>query len=190
MNEQEIKLERVKKSCRIAKNVTKAFMIILIVAAVRMIFGSLACVGYKEDINETIAQDQNYDFEADFSAANNSLALGGGLLSVRLDTQADVESGNIAGAVVKVLAFAAGLCLVMGIVFGLLFSIFKTLENGESPFSAQILKKLKTMFIVMTVIMGLFISLGAAIIGGLVFWCIYCILDYGCVLQRDVDETL
>jgi len=190
MNEQEIKLEKVKKSCRIAKNVTRVFLIILLVAVGIMIFASLACVGYKDEINKGATQEYGYDFEADFSEASRALEMSSGLLTVRFDTQTDLESGNIAGAVVKVLACAACLCLVMGIVFGLLFSIFKTLENGESPFSAQILKKLKTMFIVITVIMGLFMGVGLSMISGLVLWCIYCILDYGCVLQRDVDETL
>lgn len=33
-------------------------------------------------------------------------------------------------------------------------------------------------------------SLFFGALAGIAFWCVYCILDYGCELQRQSDETL
>ena len=50
--------------------------------------------------------------------------------------------------------------------------------------------RLKTSFIILTVVVVIFVGLGAGVIAGLLLWCIYSILDYGKVLQTEVDETL
>ena len=64
------------------------------------------------------------------------------------------------------------------------------LSLEETPFSESVMGRLKTSFIIMTVVLTLFVGIGPGVIGGLFMWCVYSILDYGKVLQTEVDETL
>ena len=41
-----------------------------------------------------------------------------------------------------------------------------------------------------TVILVVFVGVGPGVIGGLLCWCIYSILEYGKLLQTEVDEIL
>ena len=66
---------------------------------------------------------------------------------------------------------------------------FKEIRESDSPFRPAILKNLSLPFILITLMSassGLFF--GAVV--GIVLWCVYCILDYGCELQKQSDETL
>ena len=66
---------------------------------------------------------------------------------------------------------------------------FIAVETSDTPFTEEVLKKIKIAGIIVTVITCT-ASIGVAAIVGLTFWCIYCIFDYGTVLQKESDETL
>ena len=66
---------------------------------------------------------------------------------------------------------------------------FKEIQESDSPFRPAILRNLGLPFILITLMSassGLFF--GAVV--GIALWCVYCILDYGCELQKQSDETL
>ena len=84
-------------------------------------------------------------------------------------------------------AITAGLMALLFHVFG---QVFYSILNGESPFTEAILKKLKIDFILLSAILLFSVGLGAAAVAAFLFWCLYNIFDYSCVLQHDADETL
>lgn len=58
------------------------------------------------------------------------------------------------------------------------------------PFSDMIIGKLKYAFIMLFAALLVFMGVGPAILGALLMWCIYSILEYGKALQTEVDEIL
>ena len=69
-------------------------------------------------------------------------------------------------------------------------NIFKSLAQEETPFSENILKRLRNIFIIITVLIAAYLGVGLCIVGALLLWCIYSILEYGVALQTEVDELL
>ena len=70
------------------------------------------------------------------------------------------------------------------------FLLREKLENSDTPFDESIMKKIKTVFGLITIVVFFSVGLGAAVLVGVGFWSMYCILDYGYVLQKEADETL
>lgn len=86
---------------------------------------------------------------------------------------------------------ACGLALVfLKIAIVSLRKIFSTILNSESPFSEDVISTLKTSFVLITVFVALSTGIILALIIGIFLWCIYTIFQYGCDLQKEVDETI
>ncbi|MCR4727186.1 MAG: hypothetical protein K5796_00855 [Lachnospiraceae bacterium] len=66
---------------------------------------------------------------------------------------------------------------------------FMVIAESETPFNTEVLKYVKIVGILVTVLV-LTESVGIAAIVALTFWCIYCVFDYGIELQKSADETL
>ena len=75
-------------------------------------------------------------------------------------------------------------------IFIIIMKVFKLIQNSDTPFGVDIMKRLKSVFIIITVYTFFSTGLGSAALAGVVFWSVYCILDYGYVLQKESDETL
>lgn len=67
--------------------------------------------------------------------------------------------------------------------------VFKEIRESYSPFRQSVIKNLKVIFVLVT-LLALNNSLAIALIVGLAFWCVIQIFEYGCELQRQSDETL
>ena len=84
---------------------------------------------------------------------------------------------------------AAVNCTVLAIVCHFIRKVFILLRDNENPFDTSMLKPLKIMFILITIIViikNLFIGI---LVGGLLT-CLYFIYLYGCCMQEDEDHTL
>ena len=187
MNES-IKLEKVKKSFSVTSKVVKICKIIFIVAAVLCLAGGIACMTMYDTINtgvinlvgienpgdEIIIEPFEYDglFEYTFKFD---------------EWQEAGEYGYIATAYCFI-GFA--ITLVATIFFHIIEKIFKVINESETPFCEAVVKKLRTLFIVITILAAILSGIGTAVFMGLFCWCVYTIFDYGYVIQKQVDETL
>ena len=88
------------------------------------------------------------------------------------------------------LLFAAVMCGIAAVIWWLIEGIFKEIKESESPFTESILKKLRIVFIVVSIFAFLMSGFWAGAITALLCWAVYCIIDYGYALQSEVDETL
>jgi FtsH-binding integral membrane protein len=92
---------------------------------------------------------------------------------------------------ISMYSFAAALIIAMtALSMFLLFSVFSFIEKEDTPFSDRALKKLLVSLIIIDVVIGLTSSPGFGVIGGLITWAVYTIMDYGRTLQIQSDETL
>jgi hypothetical protein len=85
---------------------------------------------------------------------------------------------------------AAIICVTVACALGLFKEIFRNLSEEATPFSDKILGMLKYAFIMLFAAILVFIGVGPAVLGALLMWCIYSILEYGKALQTEVDEIL
>ena len=182
----ELKLENVKKSCKIAKNVMKACMILLSVCSVVALVSAIIVMLNKDFINQNIDVLKANGFDIHVG----ELQVGGMLQLSTEDISQKLEAGQLAEVCTIMCAVATAGTVILAVIFGLFTSVFKTIEISESPFAEAVIKKLKKTFIAIAVAIAIFVGLGEALLAALLLWCVYTILDYGFVLQTEVDETL
>ena len=99
--------------------------------------------------------------------------------------------GQIACRICRILCVVgAVIAAAAGVLFWLFGQIFDIVLREESPFVPDVMKKMRFNFILLTAVMFLVVGFGPALIAAFLFWCIYNIFDYGCLLQSESDETL
>lgn len=67
--------------------------------------------------------------------------------------------------------------------------LFQLIKNSENPFTAQIVKVMKTVAIVLGIVVG-FDSLVVGLVVGFAVYAFAMIFEYGQTLQQQADETL
>lgn len=186
MRNQATKLAAVKKSCATTKNVINIFKWIFIAIAIICAVAGIVIFANSAVIDTVMAE----------AAANDELAVRvsdfetNGLLDIHVEVQQALEEGRYALVFGAYTVAATVILVVFAVIMGLIAKVFKVIETSESPFCDSVLKKLRSIFILLVVLTLLFESIGFAVMLALSFWCIYKIMDYGTALQLEVDETL
>ena len=83
----------------------------------------------------------------------------------------------------------ASIVFLISIIMHFIVKIFKKICNDYSPFLPEIVKDIKIVLLLTTLLI-LKNSIGLGIISGFTFWGIIELYEYGCELQNQVDETL
>ena len=185
MNEQDSKLSAIRKRCITSSKVIRVLQIFAIIGIVGAMVGAISCYAFRDTINQAL--------DAQVKAGTvdvENFMIRGGILNFTINYEESVKAGDYAtpmtiSCLMGVIITSASLFLLT--VFK---KIFDNLAREDNPFTDSVLSKLKTCFIVITVIMALFVGIGPGVISGVLCWCIYSILEYGKVLQTEVDETL
>lgn len=181
------KLTRVKKSCRIGRTACNVLKIICLIGAIGALVGFVMVMVARGQVNtdgySSLIEDEDPEV-ATWEISNDDLRSVGifaELIPASADDLLKIALVSLFSAV------TAGLAALLFHIFG---QVFYAILNGESPFTEDILKKLKIDFILISLILLFSVGLGSAVVAAFLFWCLYNIFDYGCVLQRDADETL
>jgi len=185
MNEQNKKLEAVRNRCRTSAKVVGILQIVTIVGTVLALVGALACFALRDVLNEQLAKA----VEAG-QVTVQSLKIGGSSVWLFINYDKAFAAGNYALPLMMSCVIAAIVCITVTCALGLFKDIFKDLSGETMPFSDMILGKLKYAFIMLFAALLVFIGVGPAVLGALLMWCIYSILEYGKALQTEVDEIL
>ena len=185
MNEQNNKLEVMKNRCCTSAKVVGILRIFGIIGMIGSLVGAIMCLAQREVVNAQIAEQV-----ASGTLKVDSLNLGGPNLSLVIDYATAFQEGDYAGPMIISCIVSVVICAAVTVLLTIFKKIFTDLSMEETPFSDSVMGRLKTSFIIMVVILALFVGIGPAVVGGLFMWCVYSILDYGKVLQIEVDETL
>ena len=187
MSEEALKLEKIKNSCNVTAKVALVLEILLSVIAFISLVCVFVCARFQDDIDQTMGEQVAIDMQEDMVQSFQSI---GGLFRIVINSGEMIENGHF-GMLLALYCLSATILLVMVvIVIDLIRKIFKTIKISETPFSEEVLKKLRRMFIVIAIVLLLMSGVGMALMVGLIGWCIYTILDYGFTLQKQVDEML
>ena len=189
MNKETQKLEVIKKRCKVTATAVKVIEIVLIVFTVLILALSVTCFVMKDSINSGIeaSNEMGMAYLLDFS----DFSIGeGGLFSFRFDPAKYAEAGDYGTASGLVLILAAGICVITIVVAAIFRRMFTSIIKSESPFSEDVLKKMKTAFVIISLSIIFFISLIWGLVAAGLFWSLIAIFEYGVEIQTQVDETL
>lgn len=203
MNEN-AKLERIRKSCKVGKTVSTVLCIIAIVGCVLALTGiTVLCMG------------KNYEHVIEKAGGEGeiSVTLGSGgflgrfkLVDIDLDDLGLSDPGKLESDIpaiqkliddrpysmlVSVYLFtAAFITAVIAVILKLVSSVFGLIMKENTPFTDKVIRRVLIAMIVTSA--GLFFTAGAEIgaLGGIITWVVYTIMDYGKTLQIQSDETL
>ena len=197
MREQEQKLANVKKSCDVVRKVSKVFSIAIIVAAVLTLISAIGLLAAKDQINSNLVFDQATrqiyaagDPSGFVTMEDVAVDVETGIFSFNYDGMKLINQGKFAELFALYCGMATVICIFMAGIFITVQKTFEFIKNSETPFDEKVLHRLKVVFVAMTIVLGLLSGIGTAIVSGVIFWSVYCILDYGYVLQTEIDETL
>lgn len=186
MNEQNNKLEKIKKSSNVALIVTRIGKIFMIAMAVIVCLCGIGCIAADVLGGERLYEEIGRAAPEEFMMTVNMQLFG---FDIKVS---DVISTIDIGWLGELGAYLIGLCVLLvffAVMLHLVAKTFREIRDSDSPFRPVILKNLSLPFILIT-LLALMESLFFGAVVGIAFWCVYCILDYGCELQRQSDETL
>ena len=151
---------------------------IAIIAKILEVFAWIAAIGMGVGTILLVAQGSSVDY-AEFVSETTHFP------GVVIDASGAPTAANIIAIGAIMVAFFVLAIILMRFVR----KTFKLLAGGESPFSAEVLKKFKAMAIVLFIIV-LLNDIITGIVVGLALWTLYSVFQYGASLQTEVDETL
>ena len=185
MNEQNKKLEIIKKRCGTSSKVVGIIRIITIMGIVLSVVGAIICFSQRDMIDEQLSEAI-----ASGNVTVDNLQIGNDGFKIVLNYQEAFDAGNYAIPMAFNCISSTLICLIVTLILSIFKNIFGSLAKEETPFSENILKRLKTAFIITAVLLAIYLGIGPCIVGALLLWCIYSILEYGMALQSEVDELL
>lgn len=200
MNEYEIKLANVKKSCDVARKVAMVLSILMGLLTAFALLCGLVMIFIRGDLNRNVNVEEvggrliahvcDENGVEQFSVEPTSIYGKHSLVRVSGIKEKLIGKGLVAEAYGADMIYSAiGAAIATGI-FIIIMNVFKLIQNSDTPFCVDVMKRIKTVFIIITVFAFFNDGIGSAVLTGAVFWSVYCILDYGYVLQKESDETL
>ena len=135
-----------------------------------------------------IAFDAFSGIEAWDEAFSEEIKYSFGVGGFKFFTQLPVNLSPIA-IVILIGLMATITLLVLIFLMRYIRTTFDLIGSGETPFSAEVIKNMRIVAILLTVIMLPNSVVGAAIVA-LSMWALMAIFEYGATLQTESDETL
>lgn len=197
MDEVNVKLSRIKKSCHAGKIVSNILSIVAIVGCVAAIIGSVFIFAMGSKFDEEIMKAK----ESGVVTESSSEILTAKMFDINLgdptSTHSDIKAiqdlidAHPYSTVYGFYLAVAGVILVVVIVLMKMISgVFALIETSDTPFTDKVIKRVT---IVMIVSSAMLLMTNGAAFGGLgliMTWAVRSILDYGKTLQIQSDETL
>lgn len=179
MKEEKSIIEKIQKTCGIGCIITNIFKIFGIVMSVVVILMGGVFVGVNARINQVLKEAVGVE---------SHMLDGMGFLEETM-LKSLLEQDNFAMVIGLELLVAGAMLICFVVVVHFVGKVFKEMKESYSPFQPSIIKSLKVVFVLVT-LLALSSSLATGLIVGLALWCVIHIFEYGCELQRQSDETL
>lgn len=203
MNEENIKIARIKKSTKVASIVSKIFFIVSMVACViALVSGLVLFFGrdkFDPQLKEAIASGN----------IRKTIRIGNASFATIEDGDFKVAEAALWTSDIPALeqylrenddspAFTLGLYLMLvslmvafvTFCFYMIHSVFALIHKEGNPFDKKVVKKITVTMIILSAILLTTFGIGLGVLGGLLTWVVYTVLDYGRLLKTQSDETL
>lgn len=203
MNEENAKLEQIKKSTKIAGIISRVFMIMAIVGCTIALITGVIMITNPERFDKQI-REEYLENDGDVSVGSGHIKL------VKIDRQyvQMVKNMEMTSSVPSLqdyfdkhnssISFNLGFymlligigCGILAAAMGIISSVFKLIMKEGNPFSDKVMKRVTISMIILSVVVALVTGLGFGVLLGFITWVVYTILDYGRTLKTLSDETL
>ena len=193
MNE---KLEKIKKSSKIGKTVSRIIFVIALMGVVLSIVGA----GFVLSQGKDFEQEARNAYDTGYVTTGMGVGVANGVL-INIGDPDELESSIPAlqkamdenpytVMILITIMGAATICLILAVVIKLIESVFALIEKEENPFTDAVIKRVLTVMIIISALMLFGTGAGLGILGFIITWVVYTIMDYGRMLQIQSDETL
>ncbi len=197
MNEENVKIAKIKKSCRAGKIAATILTIFAIVVCVAGIAGSVIIFSMGRDFDDAV----NKGIEKGTLTVEEMQVAGAKLVNINVGKadsihsdipalQSAIDDHPYAFKYGTLCAIAAGVCAVVAVMLKLVESVFALIEKEDSPFTDKIIKRVTIVLGITSALLLLTSGAGFGVLCALVTWVVYTIMDYGKTLQIQTDETL
>ncbi len=180
MEDENVKLIKIQRSSGIALTVANIAKVCAIVLAILLILGGLLLLGVREWLNEEImsqVESGEISWEEFLTGLDSESA------------RHAIMKGYVAETM-AVCAFVGGIVMIFeAVIMHFIGRMFKSIKESYSPFRLELMRSLKAAAVLIT-LLTLRNSLLEGAVVGFSFWCILHIFEYGCMLQKQSDETL
>ena len=194
--EENVKLEKINHSCEVGEKVTKIFFIFFIILGICcLVFISI--IAAKGNAFESFIQRHvdlgHISFE---NSIGSSKAVNITIMNpnnIHSDVKAIRDAiANRPYSVVFMIYGIAGfiIFLVMAVMMKLVGGALRIIREEENPFTDKAIRRIETVMIVTSIVMFFGPGTVFGILGLVVTWVVYTIMDYGKTLQIQSDETL
>lgn len=197
MNEENVKIARIRKSCKVGKKVSNILCVFAIVGCVCALIGAIAIFRMGKDFDVKITEAKQTGTLSTSDEIGSVALFKINLGSIPTDLHSDIpavqqmiEDHPLCIAYGTYTLIVTIGCAILAVMLKLVSSVFALIEKEESPFTDKVRKKV-TFVLIATAVLLCFTA-GAAYGGlcALIAWAVNAILDYGKTLQIQSDETL
>ena len=196
MNEENVKIAKIKKSCGVGKKVSDIFFVICIVGFIIALVGGISIFNMGKRFDTAIAQAE----EAGYVTKGHDIGNASGI-NISIDDVTDFHSDipQLQAAIddhpycilySMYCLFIAMIIAVTAAMLKLISSVFDLIIKEDSPFTDKVIKRVMVVLIALSAILLTTANAGLGVLGGIVTWVVYAIMDYGKTLQIQSDETL
>lgn len=176
------KLVQIKKAGNVTAKVLKVLARICEICTILVFIASIVMIVNKDQLRQSI------DEQVAAGKAEVTLDAFITLGTMKIDNPLIKIDDSAMQAIVASWIGIVG-CALVTVVLYILRRMFISIADSGTPFTEDTLKKLRVVGIIVPILV-LTQSVIAAAIVALTFWCLYTVFDYGCVLQKNADETL
>ena len=203
MNDENKKLEAVRKSCVAAKAASVIVMILFIAATTMSLAGGLVLMLKSEATDKKIEkQFAGINEDKEISIGKYHIATigrDGIVVDKKMEVTSSIPTLNAYFAQKsKSLSFVLGAHVLLIAVFmailtvsaTFIMNVFDIIIKEGNPFTEKVKRKLTIAMTVLSAMVFFTAGIGFGALCGIVTWAVYTIMDYGCVLKTQSDETL
>lgn len=194
--EENVKLEKIKKSCNTGEKVTNVIFVIAVVCSIICLI-MITLIANKTDEFEAWVQK---GIDAGYITTENSIGSVSTINISILDPNTIHSDSQVIRNVLETkpysvifimyCLFGCFIFIVLAVMIKLIGSVFRIIREEDNPFTDKAIRRIVTVMIAASIVM--FFSPGTVygVMGLIITWVVYTIMDYGKTLQIQADETL
>lgn len=196
MSEENIKIHKIKSSCRGGKKVSNIFFVIAVFCCAAALICGIVILKMGRSFDDVFQQAiENGTIEQSDKIGNADLFNLDLPTPVNLESdipalQAAIDDHPISIYYGSICLFAAFATALVAVFMKLLSSVFDLIIKEDSPFTDKVRKKVLIVMIFTSIVLCLSAGVGFGCLSGIITWVVTTILDYGKTLQVQSDETL
>ena len=197
MNEENVKIARIKKSCRAGKIVSTVICIASVFTLIIGIIGSIKVFSMGKEFDEMFSTGRFAGVISTSDEIGSASAININLGAVPGEIHSDIPAVQAAiddhPLCMLYGSYILGATIIMAIFTVLIFlirSVFSIIEKESTPFTTVVKKRVTLVLIITSVVLFLTSGTAPGVLCILLTWAVNAILDYGVTLQVQSDETL